>query len=194
MEEARSSNRPIRQIMRDDLIVGIAKRQPKTKRDLEALRDFNRPALISRTRELLDVIAEAMQVPDDRLPELGERTDDLPGMSMLTSLLNATMAHCAARQQLSTGLVGSTNDLKILIRWHLDGRPEGREPALLRGWRADVCGKTLLDVLSGRVALRIDDLGAEVPVALEPVSHPSDSDSDSDSEPIPEPDTTPETS
>jgi ribonuclease D len=174
VEEARASNRPIRQIMRDDLIVGIARRQPKSRRDLEALRDFNRPALIARSRELLDVIAEALAVPEDRLPEPGERPDDLPGLSMLTSLLNATMAHCAARHQISTGLVGSTSDLKALIRWHLDGQPEGCEPAILQGWRADVCGRALLDVLSGRLALRIDDLGSEVPVALEPVvSHPS---------------------
>lgn len=174
-EEARASNRPIRQVMRDDLIVGIARRQPRNKRDLEALRDFNRPALIARSREILDVIAEALAVPDDRLPEPAERMDDLPGMSMLTSLLNATMAHCSARHQLSTGLVGSTSDLKALVRWHLDGQPEGRLPEILLGWRAEVCGRALLDVLSGRLALRIDDLGSEVPVALEPVvPHPPD--------------------
>jgi ribonuclease D len=174
VEEARATNRPIRQVMRDDLMVGIARRQPRSKRDLEALRDFNRPALVARSREILDVVAEALAVPEDRLPEPGERVDDLPGMSMLTSLLNATMSHCAARHQISTGLVGSTNDLKSLVRWHLDGQPADQEPEILRGWRADVCGRALLDVLSGRLALRIDDLGSEVPVALEPVvPHPA---------------------
>ncbi|RUL89772.1 ribonuclease D [Tautonia sociabilis] len=173
IEEARASNRPIRQVMRDDLLVGIARRQPRTKRDLEALRDFNRPHLVARSREILDVVAEALLVPEDRLPEPSERPDDLPGMPMLTSLLNATLAHCAARYQISTGLVGSSNDLKALVRWHLDGRPDQLAPDLLRGWRADVCGRALLDVLSGRLALRIDDLGSEVPVALEPVPpHP----------------------
>ena len=168
-EAAREANRPLRQLLRDDLLVGIARRLPKSKRDLEALRDFNRPALVARSREILDVIAEAQGVSEELLPEPSERMDDLPGMSMLTSLLNATMAHCAARHQISTGLVGTTNDLKTLVRWHLDGQPTDQRPDLLRDWREEVCGRDLLGVLEGRVALRIDDLGAEVPVALEPV-------------------------
>ena len=44
-----------------------------------------------------------------------------------------------------------------------------RMPELLQGWRREVCGKTLLEVLSGRRALRIVDPQAEVPVALDPV-------------------------
>ena len=42
-DEARRQNRPLRQVMRDDLLVAIAKRQPTNRRGLEALRDFNRP-------------------------------------------------------------------------------------------------------------------------------------------------------
>src|SRR3954452_7263977 len=39
-DEARRQNRPLRQMMRDDVLVAIAKRQPSSRRDLEALRDF----------------------------------------------------------------------------------------------------------------------------------------------------------
>ena len=48
-DEARRQNRPLRQMLRDDLLVAIAKRQPSSRRDLEALRDFNRPSLVSRS-------------------------------------------------------------------------------------------------------------------------------------------------
>ena len=37
-------------VLRDDLLVAIAKRQPANRRDLEALRDFNRPHLLSQAR------------------------------------------------------------------------------------------------------------------------------------------------
>src|SRR3954452_8123992 len=47
-EEARRTNRPLRQVLRDDLLVAIAKRQPSSRRDLEALRDFNRPHLLAK--------------------------------------------------------------------------------------------------------------------------------------------------
>jgi ribonuclease D len=169
-DEARATNRPIRQIMRDDLLVGIAKRQPRNRKDLEALRDFNRPALLNRARELLDVIAEAQSVPDDELPAPFERFDDGPGSSMVASLLNATLAYCCAHHRLSPGLVGTTSDLKDLLRWHLDGRPEDARPELITGWRLDVCGQALLGVLEGRTAVRISDPSADVPVSLERLS------------------------
>lgn len=168
-EEARRANRPLRQVLRDDLLVAIAKRQPNSRRDLEALRDFNRPHLLNRGGEILGVIATAQSVPADELPEPADRHEEGPGLTMVVNLLAATLALCCARSRVAASLVGSSNDLKGLVRWFLQGRPEGAEPELARGWRRDVCGSPLLDVLSGRTALRIDDPEADVPIALEPV-------------------------
>ena len=172
-EDARRANRPLRQVLRDDLLVAIAKRQPAGRRDLEALRDFNRPALLGRAAEILAVIAEAQRVPAEQLPEPAERREEGPGQSMVVSLLAASLTQCCAQQQVAPGLVGTTGDLKELIRWHTEGRPEPHRPALVRGWREAVCGRTLLDVLSGRRALRVVDPLADVPVALEPLEGPA---------------------
>ncbi len=170
IEDARRSNRPLRSVLRDDLLVAIAKRQPANRRDLEALRDFNRPHLLSKAGEILGVIADAQAVPADDLPEPAERHDDLPGMAMVVSLLSATLSQCCAQERVAVGLVGGASDLKDFVRWYLDGQDEARAPELLRGWRREVCGATLLDVLSGRRALRIVDPEADVPVALDPVA------------------------
>ena len=169
VEDARRANRPLRSVLRDDLLVAIAKRQPATRRDLEALRDFNRPNLLARANEILGVIASAQEVPPESLPEPAERHDDLPGLAMVVSLLTATLSQAAAQGKVAVGLVGGASDLKELIRWQLDGQPSEMVPDLLQGWRREVCGKTVLDVLSGRRALRIVDPQAEVPVALDPV-------------------------
>jgi ribonuclease D len=167
--EARRSNRPIRQLLRDDLLVAIAKRQPASRRDLEALRDFNRPHLLSRAADLLAVIASAQLVAPEDLPEPPDRHDDGPGQTMVVNLLAAALAQCCAQAKVAAGLVGTTHDLKDLIRWHSQDCPEGSRPELAQGWRAEVCGKPLLDVLSGRCALRVADPRAEVPVVLEPL-------------------------
>jgi ribonuclease D len=169
-EEARRTDRPIRQVMRDDLLVAIAKRQPASRRDLEALRDFNRPHLLGRSSEILAAVAASREVPADELPDHPERHEEGPGLSMVVSLLAAALAHCSSQGRVAPTLVGSSYDLKSLVRWHARGRPEPDRPALARGWRREVCGETLLDVLSGRRALRVVDPQADVPVALEPVS------------------------
>lgn len=169
-EEARRTNRPVRQVVRDDLLVAIAKRQPASRQELEALRDFNRPHLLSKTSEILARIAAAQAANPDEFPEHAERHDDGPGLTMLVNLLSAALANCCAREKIATGLVGSQNDLKDLVRWQLQ-KPDGEtRPYLASGWRAGVCGETLLDVLGGRRALRVADPQAEVPVAVEDVS------------------------
>ncbi len=168
-DEARRQNRPVRQVMRDDLLVAIAKRQPVNRRGLDALRDFNRPALLSRSEEILRILDEARAVPEDRLPELPVRVEEPPGLATVSNLLAAALAQCCAQNQVAGSLVANVADLKSLICWHRDGSDEARRPALLRGWRAELCGSLLLDVLKGRVALRVVDPRSEFPIALEPV-------------------------
>ena len=169
LEDARRANRPLRHVLRDDLLVAIARRKPPHRRDLETLRDFNRPHLLSRAQEILDGLAAGLAVPSDALPEAAGRHDDRPGQSMVVSLLTATLSQSCAQNRVAVGLTGGSSDLKDLIRWHAEGQPLDRAPELLRSWRAEVCGRTLLDVLSGRRALRIVDPEAEVPVALDDV-------------------------
>ncbi len=164
--DARRANRPLRSVLRDDLLIAIAKRQPTARRDLEALRDFNRPQLLNRSNDILAVIADALAVPNEELPEPPSRFDEPPGQAMVVSLLNAALSQSAAKAQISPALIGGSNDLKAVLRWFLDGQPEDRRPVLLQGWREEVCGRTILDVLSGQRSLRIVDPGAEVPVAL----------------------------
>jgi ribonuclease D len=168
-EEARRQNRPLRQVMRDDLLVAIAKRQPSNRRGLEALRDFNRPGLLSREDEILRVLQAAREVPEEALPEPSSRVEEPPGLSTISNLLAAALAQRCAQERIAGSLVANVADIKHLIRWHLDGRPPEGLPVLLQGWRADLCGRMLLDVLEGRVALRVADPGSDYPIALEPI-------------------------
>jgi len=167
--EARRQNRPMRQVMRDDLLVAVAKRMPANRRDLEALRDFNRPGLLQRANEILAAVEAARAVPDDQLPELAPRHDDAPGASTVANLMAAALAQCCLENKVAGSLVANTSDLKRLIRWRLDGCPEGRRPSLAEGWRGELCGRLLLDVLDGRRALRVVDPSSEFPVSLEPI-------------------------
>ena len=169
-DEARRANRPLRHVLKDDLLVAVAKRMPATIADLKALRDFNRNELIDRAPEIVRAIADAQDVDPAELPEHGERRDDGPGGSMVVSLLNAALTQIAAGKKVAASLLGTTADLKEVVRWHVAGRPEGRPPALLEGWRGEVCGQTILDVVAGKRALRIVDPEAEVPIAVDAIA------------------------
>jgi ribonuclease D len=167
--DARRANRPLRSVLRDDLLVAIARRQPTSRRDLEALRDFNRPHLLSKANDILDAISQSLAVPVEDLPPAAERHDEGPGVAMVVSLLSATLARCCGQARVAVGLVGGASDLRDLIRWQVEGCQDDRRPSLAQGWRKEVCGEILLDVLRGRRALRVVDPESDIPVALDPV-------------------------
>jgi ribonuclease D len=135
---------------------------------LEELRDFNRPALFSRAQEILAILDEARAIPEQKLPELPPRQEDSPGLSTVTNLLSAALAQRCAQNELAGSIVANVADLKYLVRWHSDGRDESHLPVVLKGWRRAFCGEYLLDVLEGRLALRVADPLSEFPVAIEP--------------------------
>ena len=114
--EARRPNRPLRQVLRDDLLVAIAKRQPTSRRDLEALRDFNRPHLLSRATRSSPRSPRPRPCPPTSCPSTPSGTRTGPGLTMVVSLLAAALAHCCAESKVAAGLVG------------IDGRPEGPDP------------------------------------------------------------------
>src|SRR5262249_24118643 len=118
---------------------------------------------------ILRVLESARSVPEDALPEPSGRVEEPPGLATVAGLLAAALAQCCAQNQIAGSLVANVADLKCLIRWYLDGRADSSRPALLQGWRAELCGTLLLDVLEGRVRLRVAQAGSEFPVALEPV-------------------------
>jgi ribonuclease D len=167
LETAQANNRPVRQLIRDDLLIGIAKRQPKSRADLENLRDFNRPGLIKASGEIMRIVDEARQLPDNELPALPERVDDLPGASMLVGILTAALAYACNKAQVSQALVATMGDLKDLVRWSLDGRDPNDLPVLLQTWRADLCGQLLMDVLDGKKKMRVSDPSSAVPITIE---------------------------
>ena len=173
-QEARRINRPVRQMMRDDILIAIARKQPESRTDLESLRDFNRPNLLAHSKTILGLIDQARQTPADQLPEATERQDDAPGAAMVVNVLTAVLNRGCAQGRVSPGLFGTASDLREMVRWYLAGAAPDQPPSLLQGWRADVCGKLLLDVLSGNRSLRIVDPSSDVPVELDRVTFDSD--------------------
>lgn len=167
---AKQRNQPVRRVLRDDLLVALAKRQPTHRADLEALRDFDRPHLRGQVAELLETISTARAVPDAELPAVPDRGDELRASPMVVSVLTAVLHRCCADQAVSTALAGTASDLRSLVAWHSAGRPRSESPRLLEGWRREVCGEILVDVIAGNRSLRILDPDGEIPIAIDAVA------------------------
>jgi hypothetical protein len=89
---------------------------------------------------------------------------------MVVNVLGAVLNRSCSEHRLSPGIVGTSSDLRDLVRWYLAGQPDAEAPDLARGWRREVCGDSLLDVLAGRRSIRVTAPGSDDPLTIDPVA------------------------
>jgi ribonuclease D len=166
-EEAAFRNRPARRILRDDLLIDLARRRPKTVQQALATRDLNRPEYRKRLEDIVAVIDEAVQIPDDQLPRRIRFRDDASSDDQVISrLLALALGNVCAELDIAHSLVGTNKDLTELVRAVRGGESE-ETPRMLSGWRGEICGELLKKVLEGRVRFRVAPPNSPAPLIFE---------------------------
>jgi len=166
-EEAAARNRAPRRVLRDDLLMDLAKRRPSTVQQALATRDLNRAEYKKLLPEMIRVIAEAGRIPEDRLPPRQRQRDDASSDDQIISrLLGLALSNVCAEQDVAQALAGTNRDLTELVRY-VRGGERGEVPLLLRGWRGEMFGELLRKVLDGRVHFRVAPEGAATPLIFE---------------------------
>jgi ribonuclease D len=160
---AQRTNRPPRTIVRDDLLVEIARRNPHRERDLQMVRGLAKRDL----GEIVRVVGEARALPPEAWPARAEREQDPPQVQLVTAVLMATLGDWCARHGVAPTLAASTADVRSLVRARQLRQALPDDIPLTAGWRAAHLLPELLAVLDGRRALRVADLGSECPFAYD---------------------------
>jgi ribonuclease D len=163
-EAAAAANRPARTIVRDDLLIEIARRNPSRERDLESIRGLPRRHLTA----LVQAVARARALPHDQLPTVAEREQDPPQVALVSSILSAVLADFCARNQLAPNLVANNQEVRLLVRARLQGLPPPEDSLLARGWRGEFVLPHLQAILEGRHSIRIGNLTADAPLQIRP--------------------------
>ncbi|HEX3870218.1 MAG TPA: HRDC domain-containing protein [Pirellulales bacterium] len=168
--EAERRNVPAKHILRDDLIVELAKRRVSDPKQIGAVRGMERGDYRRMIPELSKMAAKALAMPDNELPEI-IRSDTTPQLTMLAQFLSSALSSICRQAQVAASLVGTASDVRDLIAYHA-ARAKGTTepaPALACGWRAEVVGKVLDDLLDGHTAIRIVDPDSDQPLVFERV-------------------------
>jgi ribonuclease D len=160
-EMAARHNRPARTIVRDDLLIEIARRNPTRERDLHVVRGLPKRDLPA----IVQIVQQARALPLDQCPVVAEREQDPPQVALVGNIAAAVLADFCARNRLAPNLVATSQDVKLLVRSRYQGSPVPAESLLTHGWRAAHVLPELLAVLEGRRSVRIVDPRAEAPLA-----------------------------
>ena len=166
---ARTLDQPARRILRDDLIIELARRQSASIDHIRNIRGMERRGIASQYREISQAIDKALKTPEADLPRR-PRSSRIAVAPMLNQFLSTAIA-CVCRQHgISPAIVGNSDDVRELLAYELSTSEESRGrkgeqlPNLLRGWRGEVVGRSFRELLQGQLAIRIADRTAEQPL------------------------------
>lgn len=149
---AHEANRPVRTVMRDDLLVEISRRHPGRPGDLQMVRGLSKKDIDG----ILATVEAADAVPEDQWPEVLERDSEATHVQALSGLLQTVFMAMCAEMKLAPGLTCTMGEIRDLLRCRLTGPAEPTEGLLITGWRRKHVLPRLLAVLDGRVAFRLN--------------------------------------
>ena len=157
---AQKVNRPVRIVLKDYLLVEIAKHQMTEFSEIRALRGLN---LADRNiHTLCRLVKRALAIPSDKWPAPRPREHETPQEASLVALATAVIRGYCLENGLAYGLVATQKSIKDLIRYQAK-QPRGSRKGieLLDGWRGKAVGAMLDDVLAGRRSVQVKRVNGE---------------------------------
>jgi len=145
-------DQPIRFVLPDLAIVGIAQRQPKSVNDLRKIRGLDDRHL--RGAQAESVLAAVKEGLDRTAPptEDHEPRELDRELRPAVALVSAWVSQLGRNLQIDTTLLGTRSDIEALLRRDADAR-------LSTGWRAELVGEPIRRLVDGEAALAFDGGG-----------------------------------
>jgi ribonuclease D len=154
---AERENRPVGAVLRDPTVVELAKRKPAGRRELAQIRGVNPDVVRRRGDDVLAAIQRGVAAEPLRLDEadrVATESQDGPVIALAEALVRAR----ALQAGLAYELIAARADLTPIV---VAARRGEREPDVrtLRGWRRDLVGAELLELLAGSRRLSVGPNG-----------------------------------
>jgi ribonuclease D len=149
--ECQSRDVPRSRVLKDDTLIDIVQRAPRSAEALGELRSV--PNGFERSRSGADVVAaveRGVAIDIKTLPAL-ERERGRGNNGAILDLLKVLLKAVAEAERVAPKILANVDDLEAIA-----GDDEA-DVAALTGWRREVFGEKALALKSGRLALRIED-------------------------------------
>jgi ribonuclease D len=154
--EARRRNVPRGRVMRDEVLLQLARHPPKSVNDLRGLRGVHSSEVDRHGGQLLSVITSALALPPSTWPEVPSERKPDPESTGIVELLQAVLKARAAEQGIAPTMLATSADLQTLVE--AKQNRIALDIPILRGWRRQLAGDLLLEVLDGAVTITVDQI------------------------------------
>jgi len=143
--KAMQTDKPRRWLCDDNLLLDLARLQPKNQAGLEKLRGLSDKLRQRHGPTLLELIATARRTPHEQWPRLPQAKPLSLQQEAVLDALAGLIKHCAAEHDISPNSLAGRRDLEHVLR--------GGDAPLLHGWRKALAGERIQTFLNGQLSL-----------------------------------------
>jgi ribonuclease D len=165
-QTAAREDRPVQGVLSDSALIEVAKRKPISGGELAQIRGVQAASLRRRGGELLQAVERGRRLPPEPVPHEARRTTPRPEDAALVALAEALVRARAREAGLAYELLATRADLQAIVAIRASdrapagdasGQDDAGEPDVrtLRGWRRELVGEELLELLDGRLSVSV---------------------------------------
>ena len=147
--EARKRNIPRKWVLTDEQIVEACKREPRTIDDLFMVRGIRERLSTRDARAVIALMVAALDSSPEAWPELQQAPRSERNVDAQVDLMMAIVRLRARENDIAIQTLASHSDLVKVARGHYEGAE------ILKGWKRDIVGAELVELVEGRIRLGI---------------------------------------
>jgi ribonuclease D len=149
---ARSMDRPSGYVLPDQALIELARRAPSSSAGLEQIRGLPAQTMHRRGDRLLEAIARGLERPAPPPPPEPPGRD--PADAPLVSLAQALVRQRSVEEGVAVELIATQAELSTLVTSLRRGE-DGDHVRVAGGWRRELVGSELVELVAGRRALSV---------------------------------------
>jgi len=154
-QAAKNDNRPKNWILRDELILDMAKLQPTTVTALSEIRSINDGFVRRSGQKVCDLIKVAQELPGLKLTTKNKSAKKTVQQEAVLDILSGVVRLRAEEHSLNPIILATRKDLEKLLQGD-------EECLLLHGWRYSMAGEELQALLQGQIKISVDRNNVEL--------------------------------
>ena len=149
-QRAIKSNRPRRWILKDDVLLDLAKLAPKSLDKFDLIRGLEANTIKRYGEALLAEIAQAKTRDKSAWPVLKKQQPLSQQQNAVADALMALLRQYCDVNSISPTAVSSRKEIELMVSGETD-------LAILQGWRYEIVGQYLQDFLNGKLSVSADN-------------------------------------
>ena len=144
------SNRPRRWILKDDVLLDLARLAPETTKKMGLIRGLESSTIERFGKTFIELISSGKNIPKDQWPILKKPQILTTQQDAIVDALMALLRKFCDEQSIAPIAVASRKDIERMVT--------GDESIeLLQGWRSEIVGHHLQAFLNGEIAITTND-------------------------------------